>query len=224
LDKVYYEILKKIQDYRNKKIPVWWQESSEFNKGYVKSLIADNYITSDGIFALTEKGTSALMDYLKIEFSQKSPKKYIFDTNVFDDIIDGKVSIDLIEENIKNKFIEIYITHIQSDEIQNCSDIERRKKLSLFILKIKPIILATESFILGKSRLGFSRLGAGEIYNKINTKSNNHSDDALIGETAIENDLILVSNDKRLVSNVLKNNGKVIFVKEFIEILNNYDK
>lgn len=222
MDEIYYEILKKIQDYRDKKIQVYWSELSEFNKGNIKYLISEKYITSNGVFALTEKGTSALLGYLNLKQKSEIPERYIFDTCVFNRIIDGKINCKLIEDNVNSGFIKVYITHIQNDEIQNCKNDERRKKLSLIAFKLKPTVLATESFILGKSRLGYSRLGDGDIYNKINTDSNSHANDALIGETAIKNNLTLVSDDKRLVSKVLINNGKAIFVKEFIRILNNY--
>jgi hypothetical protein len=51
-------------------------------------------------------------------------KKYIFDTNIFNAIYDRKISIDVFVD------LDLFVTHIQYDEILKTSDSYRRKKTS----------------------------------------------------------------------------------------------
>jgi predicted nucleic acid-binding protein len=149
--------------------------------------------------------------------------KLMFDTNVFNDILDGK--IDLTEMPSEAEF---FATHIQLDEINNTKDDLRRSQLrSVFHSIIEDETIPTESTVLGVSRLGKSKLSgkkiptetivwdvsrwdeskwsSGELYEKIkieldkkNGGKTNNIQDALIAEASIFNGLILVTRDNDL--------------------------
>lgn len=140
--------------------------------------------------------------------------KIILDSNIFDDLVAGQLELDFVE----NLNAEIFITHIQVDELNNCPDHEKRAKLFLHLTEVRPQKLATESFVVGTSRLGSAKLGDGEILEKLRNGNLKKTNDALIGETAIKNGLTLITNDKELKRNVNKLGGKALTIKEFLEI------
>lgn len=153
-----------------------------------------------------------------------SEKQFMFDTNIFNTILDG--SFDLSMLGGKGKF---FTTHIQKDEINNTTNKERKDSLLQIFAEInsekKPTKSAvygvskygeakysenkvpTESFIVGHSQVGGAKLGDGQVYPKLlelldKDKSDQHENnikDALIGETAIKNNFTLVTNDGSLL-------------------------
>jgi len=148
---------------------------------------------------------------------KKNKIRVIFDSNIYDLIANENLNINLL--SAKKEDFEFYITHIQTDEINKCSDEDKRARLFLFITKLSPVVIPTESFILDKSRLGEARLGDAKILEEIRKENLKHTEDALIGETAIKNNLILVTEDNRLKNKVNSLNGKAISLREFKESL-----
>ena len=147
---------------------------------------------------------------------KEDAEKYMFDTNIFNDTVDGKLEISDI---VNCKKVEIYVTHIQIDEINKCSDEDKRARLSMFMVKIKPILIPTSSCVFDVSRFDESKFGDGIIFNKIKKGNINQVEDALIGETAIKEGIVLVTNDKRLKNIVIKLGGNAISLDDFIERL-----
>lgn len=147
---------------------------------------------------------------------KEAVEKYIFDTNIFDDMVDWKLELSDI---VNCKKVEIYVTHIQIDEINKCSDVDRRARLNIFMVKIRPILISTSSAAYDISRYDESKFGDGIIFNKIKKGNINQVEDALIGETAIKEEIVLVTNDKRLKNIVIKLGGDAIFLDDFIERL-----
>ena len=139
-------------------------------------------------------------------------------------MVDGELSKNEIE-NAKNKGYKFYITHVQVDEIDNCPDEERRKKLHLFNAYISPTVISTESTVLGVSRLGFAKLGDGDKLDKIRgthkdpKKLLKKSMDALLAETSINNQFVLITDDERLRKKVISMNGKTMYFKDFKKIV-----
>ena len=198
-------------------------------KAFVK---IDASITNSGmrileesnIFEHTQKLRQKLKDELEIK-NLRNKTKIIFDSHTFDYISDGKLNIDKILSS-KIKGFEYYISHIQVEELSNCPEADKRAKLSLIKTKIAPILIPTESFILGTSRLGHARLGTGNIFNQITKTSENKekfTNDALIGETAIKVGLTLVTNDSKLKNRVKAEGGKAISLEEFNSMLDSLD-
>ena len=122
---------------------------------------------------------------------------YMFDTNIFNNILDGKVDPSLLDGK------GCFATHVQHDEIQATTDKTRRSALeAIFSIAFQ---LPTESFVLDVSRPNEAKLSDGVLFeemrerlDKMNKKRRNNSQDVLIAETAINNGLILVTHDRDL--------------------------
>ena len=131
--------------------------------------------------------------------------KLMLDTNVFNDIVKNNLSIDLLKNH------EVFGTHIQQDEIGRTKDEVLRLKLSSVFLTLIDTKIATSSQVWDVSRWDESSWSDGIKFNQIrqrlieldknkaiNSKTPNQIGDVLIAETAINNDLILVTNDANL--------------------------
>ena len=222
MDKKWIEILKFIQENRDRRNCCYLEDldKNNFNMGVIKTMIEQNLINNIHSPYLTLEGSKILREHLLIESNQKKNKyseKIIFDSNVFDDMVSGKLEIDKLINFKEKTESEFYISHIQNDEIQSCRDEEKRKKLSLFMHKLRPILIATETFVFDISRFGEAKLGNGDIYSKIKGENIKHLEDALIGEVAIKNNFLLITNDRRLKAKVEELGGKCLFVEGFIK-------
>lgn len=139
--------------------------------------------------------------------------KLILDTNVFDILIADRISIKDFDLQ-KN---EIFITHIQVDELNECSDSEKRARLFNVLTEIRPIKRTTESFIIGTSRIGEAKINDGSnLIDKLRMNNFKNTNDAIIGETAIKNNLTLVTNDKKFKNKVIKLGGHALTIDELI--------
>ena len=143
--------------------------------------------------------------------------RVMFDNDVLNKMVEGALDVD----NIKNcnKF-EFYATHIQTDQVSQCKDADKRARLTLALAKLSPVILPTESGVLGISRLGEFKFSSEDSKIEDLRKGNqSHTADALIGETAIKKGILLVTNDKTLKSRVNANGGRAVNLEEFEDIL-----
>ena len=152
-------------------------------------------------------------------YKQKDKLKFILDSNIFDEIVAGNLKIDDLVM-LKNKDnAEFYVTHIQVDEISKCADTEKRAKLFLFMTKISPIIVPTESAVFGISRIGEAKFSNGDLLEKLRKGNIKHTKDALIGGTAIKEKLFLITNDKILRRRVNLNGGTALNLEEFKKMM-----
>jgi len=149
----------------------------------------------------------------------------MFDTNIFNAILDESISL----QEIKGKEI-FYITHVQMDEINQTKDQKRKVELLKTLTECDTRDISTSSFVLGVSRLGRARLGGDiipkdsdipdtltgekrqwgsdinlydpirEKLNRLNKNKKNNVQDAIIAETAIKNGFTLITHDKDLFS------------------------
>ncbi len=144
----------------------------------------------------------------------------MFDTNAFDKILDGTLSIDLIKDSLSLGY-GYFITHIQTDEVSDIPDDkkDKRAKMVLYLSVVAPSLIPTESVVLDYSRASFSKLGDGVIYEQLLNESKNNIKDAIIGETAIINDHTLVTEDDDFKSKVESLGGTALKVEEFKEKL-----
>ncbi len=151
-------------------------------------------------------------------------KRYMFDTNIFNNILDRKIDLD--------RFVgraTFYATHIQFDELSNTKDSQRRTALLGLFGEITGVEVPTESFVLDTSRLDQARLGGDQVIpteswvwgisrwgqarwtasdnlydpikselDRLNHAKPNNIKDALISETTIKNELTLVTHDRDL--------------------------
>jgi predicted nucleic acid-binding protein len=149
--------------------------------------------------------------------------KFMLDTNIFDKLLENKTLID----NLSKEHKYYHITHIQHEEILNISEDKKdKKKLLLEIYeKIKDNMIVTTSAIYGVSTYGGASYTSKEnLIDELSLTSPKHLEDAIIAETAIENNMIFVTEDKRLIAKVNKLGYKAIdfedFTKEEININN----
>ena len=132
-------------------------------------------------------------------------RSYMFDTNIFNRILDGAIEISRFSGKA-----HFYAAHIQLDELKVTSNVQRREELlAVFEEVVRNNKISTESFVLDVSQLGEAKLGDKEndLYSQIKTeldKLNNNKvnniQDSLITETAMKNSLTLVTHDSDLFS------------------------
>ena len=145
----------------------------------------------------------------------KNILKFIFDTNVFNSILDENISL-------SNKKLLIYVTEIQMKEILKTNSLSRKEKLLDTYKLIDPKIIESKTAIWGDFPWGMKEFGAEtkeykvtlEYLNTIWNKSNNKYD-ALIAEVAILYNINLVTSDKALLDTMLELNKLVISFEEF---------
>lgn len=135
----------------------------------------------------------------------------MFDTQIFDRILDGKIIIESI--TTKTKF---FVTHIQFDEINNMGEEKKDRKIKLIKIfkEINPDELPSESFVLGISKFGHAKLGDARILENLRKENLNNTKDSLIGETCIKNNITLVTDDKDFRNKVISNGGSAIHFNE----------
>jgi predicted nucleic acid-binding protein len=151
---------------------------------------------------------------------------YMFDTNIFNRILDAVVAITKFREKA-----HFYATHVQLDELKATSNTQRRQELiSVFDEVAGNNKIPTESFVLGVSRLDEAKLGDEEndLYSKIKTELDkrnknkpNNIQDALISETAIKNKITLVTEDTDLLAITKSFCGKCANIDEMRDELEN---
>lgn len=143
---------------------------------------------------------------------------YMFDTNIFNEILDQEIDITSITN------ASLYVTHIQLNEIQSTKREERRNQLLQTFHEVDKEAIATESAVWDVSEWGNAKWGSeNNLYQPIlkrlgelNKKKKNNTQDALIAETAIVNNQILVTNDKDLQDVISEFGGKVIDLSTFM--------
>jgi predicted nucleic acid-binding protein len=143
---------------------------------------------------------------------------YMFDTNIFNDILDGKIDVVLFPEDL-----QLYVTHVQLDEIQATRDEQRRTQLMSVFSAIPQESIPTASTVIGVSRLGQSRLSDGILYNRLRTrldelsKKGNNPKDIALAETAIVEGLTLVTHDRHLFRVVTEFDGAACNLYEVLK-------
>src|SRR3989344_7403081 len=91
----------------------------------------------------------------------------IFDTVIFNRILDEGINLSTIIEMKERGTHEFYITHIQEDQLRNTPDEKRRKQLIQVFRNIPSTFLATESSVIGISRFGMAKLSDGKLYSEL---------------------------------------------------------
>lgn len=128
-------------------------------------------------------------------------KKYMFDTNIYNHILNGSIDI----EKLFGK-VEFLVTHIQFDELNNTKDEIRKKDLLSLFININTSEIPTESAVWDVSRFGQCKWPTSDnLYepikkklDKLNNNKPNNIQDALIAETTIINNITLVTHDSDL--------------------------
>ena len=158
--------------------------------------------------------------------------KCMLDTNVFDKVIAQPGFAESLTE-----CVDVYVTHVQRDEIGNTPSPEKRKRLKQAFVHLVPEdpqsrgagLISTESAVWGVSKWGKSKWSKednllqsirGDIKpDEENPKPYvNKTRDALIAETAIMNGLPLVTEDGGLKNKVKRLGGDCISWEELLQL------
>ncbi len=137
--------------------------------------------------------------------------KYMLDTNIFNVLLDGKIDLDKFPKDA-----EFIATAIQIQEIKNTKNLDRREKLIDKFNEIGTNRIPTTSAVWNITAWGEGCYGEGKLYknildtiNKKNKHRINNYADALIAETSIINEAILVTADNDLAQVVNHYGGTV---------------
>ena len=75
-------------------------------------------------------------------------------------------------------------------------------------------------FILnGRARLGYARLGEGEVYHKILNETASNIEDAAIADTAVFEGCTLITEDAKFYGKMRTNGYEVMNFSDFLETL-----
>lgn len=158
-------------------------------------------------------------------------KEFMFDTNLFGDLIDSEIddiSLQKVKDN-KDR-ATFYVTHVQLDELNENEDEEARGRLLDAFTELMDEKISTEDFVWGVSRWNRAKWGEGNLYENIKKKlpgdSKNNWRDGVIASTAIKNNITLVTADgegsKRGLQDILEELDKTYMTrKDFIRWLDN---
>ncbi len=165
----------------------------------------------------------------------------MFDTNVFNRILDGVISLHTLTGRV-----EVYATHVQRDEINNTRNPARRAALAQvfvdavtgslptdsFVLDVSRLdearlggerVVPTESAVYGVSRYGHARYSEDNLYSAlknrldaINGAKPNNVQDALIAETSIKSGHVLVTDDSDLAEVTKEYGGQCVCVADLL--------
>ena len=152
---------------------------------------------------------------------------YMLDTNLFNGIIDGKISPNVFQGQ---KFM---VTHVQRDELNATSDPTRRAKLLSVFELVEADSIPTSTAIWDDSRwdeanwsdqdnLYENTLAELQKLDKATgkrPKGMNQSRDVRIAETAIKNGLTLVTDDKNLRNVTAKSGGNAVSLHQFVALV-----
>ena len=121
----------------------------------------------------------------------------MFDTNIFNRVLDYRVPIEILTERF-----DVYVTHVQQDELNRTTCRTRRNELTRVFSGLAPQTMPTESAVWNVSKWNQARWTKDDnlctpikaALDKREQKENNIQD-ALIAETAIKNEYTLVTDD-----------------------------
>ena len=175
------------------------------------------------IIAKTERLKKGLMQEL---LTKGLILGFMFDTNVFNAIIDNRIDLRQLPRNLK-----YYVTHIQYDEICSTQNEERKRELLEIMEKVPNEVIATEGAVYGVSRYGMAKFVSEadakqydemlrrlkELDEEAGKKKpvENQIRDVLIALTSIKNCLVLITEDKNLKKVTEEFNGQAITLEQF---------
>ena len=146
-----------------------------------------------------------------------SKQKVVLDTNIIIKLDDDKINPELVKSSF-----EIYSTNAQLSEIKADQNYERQESRLKYYDMLSPIPLNLESGVLvGKLILNYDTpltSKIGEVFENIRGTSNKSNTwiDSLIAEVAKENNLILVTDERKIITRAKQNGIDVMNYEEFI--------
>jgi predicted nucleic acid-binding protein len=152
---------------------------------------------------------------------------YMFDTNVFNRILEHQLDISYFPSAA-----EFYVTHIQRDEIGATRNDERRRELLATFAATPAASVPTESAMYGVSKWNECKWSSEdgkfqqmlESLNRLNSSKHNNGLDILIGETALRNGYIVITDDSDLATVVREFHGRTMVLTEFLSLHSHEDQ
>ena len=168
---------------------------------------------------------------------------YMFDTNIFNRFLDARIDPKSLKQNNNYYVTHIQLDELNNtkDEVRKSELLKIFKQIGNIKIPTESAVFdiskfdeaqfsdeepiaPTSSFVLGFSKLGMAKLSDGDLYNTLLKELNNlkpegkenNIKDALIAETAIKNNFILVTSDNALFNTVKKLGFSVLSVDEFL--------
>ena len=143
----------------------------------------------------------------------------MLDTTVFNHLLKGDV-----EPSSVPNHLQLFVTHVQQNEIQNTRNSDRRQALLTVFTAVDSTQVPTASAVWGVSEWGEAEWGSEDglfesLLEKLNEKNkskNNNARDVLIAETAIRRNFILVTDDGDLAEVVRDTGGTVIGLAQLL--------
>ena len=140
-------------------------------------------------------------------------KRILFDNNSID-----KVSEHLDEYKKLKKKIDFFVCATVIAELADIPDSKKEVRLKrlLSFVDIEARLLPDACFIWGYSIWGNACWGAGKVYESILNEKGGNIKDAIIAETAVKNNCVLLTNDKTLYKRMKDHGYDVISHKELM--------
>jgi hypothetical protein len=132
----------------------------------------------------------------------------ILDTNVYDAAIDNDQLRNLMAKKQESGSIALFSTRIENEELAAIPPLQDRGQKSA----VQTVLISPAVFVLDASHLDDDRLGTDEAnaaFNYLQNGSKKHTNDAMIGATAMIDADILVTNDHRLLNRLSAIDSKV---------------
>jgi hypothetical protein len=122
----------------------------------------------------------------------------VFDSNAVDPLIDVPGAYEALESAVRAGDLKILYTHVNIDELAETPDLDRRCHLLVALASLGQLV-PTGATAVDYSRLNFCRLNDDEdVFEAMRSGSIAHTQDALIGATALFEKSALVTNEHRL--------------------------
>ena len=143
-------------------------------------------------------------------------KKIMFDCNAFDKVILVDSTIDLLISKLD--ICEYSLITTQRDELNKITDIERKRKLLGIIERLNMETVYTTPAIYGKVKYGMTKYGGDKtVFENVIFKTKKNINDALIANSAVRENCIVITNDKDFYKKMKNNNYQVMTFEEFIK-------
>ncbi|MDN4017149.1 hypothetical protein [Zwartia panacis] len=138
---------------------------------------------------------------------------YLLDTNIFNQLVDNRISIDELPQDDS-----LLATYLQIEEINKTNNQNRKDELLKKFHEVNPKRVPVETALFDATPWNEGKYGGdSELYKELlieldamnNKKANNYAD-VLIAEVIIQNGHTLITADQDLADLVENRNGKLI--------------
>jgi hypothetical protein len=148
----------------------------------------------------------------------------MIDSMIYDRIVAASGMVAALRRLIDARRLDVVVCHVQEDEVAATPDEARRRALTNVPVSKK---VRSSVFVLDVSRLGEARLGApqqGDLdYEILAGPNRRHAQDAVIALTALNEAEVLVTDERRLRSQLADKNLPVWTFAEFHEWVVDFD-